>query len=179
MRCGGEVTFARTRERVESADALVIPGVANVGHIIRSMDRLNLRMPTLDAIAKGKPVLAVCAGYQLLFDGSEEAPQQRGLGVFAGTVQRLAGPRTLHMGWNRVEASAGSIDSGWAYFAHRFAAPSDGVEVCATSQFGVSFASASRRENVLGVQFHPERSGEYGAGILQRFVSSIGSVYAR
>lgn len=177
-RCGADVAFARTREAIEAADALVIPGVANVGHIVRALDGLKLRTPTLDAIERGKAVLAVCAGYQMLFEASEEAAQQRGLSVFAGTVRRLAGPRTHHMGWNRVEALSDRIDSGWAYFAHGFAAPADGVDVSATSDFGAPFAAASQRDNILGVQFHPERSGTYGASLLRRFVSSIGGVYA-
>ena len=178
LRSGADATFARTRDAIDAADALVLPGVANVGHILRALDDRGLRQPLLDAIASGKPLFAICAGFQMLYEASEEAPLQRGLGVFCGTVRRLTGPRTLHVGWNVVRPLNDRVDEGWAYFAHSFAAPVLGPDVCATSAFGDVFAAASGRGNILGVQFHPERSGAYGASILRRFVASIGRAYA-
>jgi imidazole glycerol phosphate synthase glutamine amidotransferase subunit len=169
-RIGVPSFLVRDAQGVALCDLLVLPGVSHLGFVIDEMDRRCLRKPLADAIAAGVPTLGICAGYQLLFDRSEEAPQLRGLGIFEGGIRRLRSPKLPHMGWNLVESDDASFESGWAYFAHTYAAM-PGVETIAqTPVAGERFASVSRRGSVTGVQFHPERSGAYGARMLANFV---------
>lgn len=177
-RAGGEARFAVEPVALARADALVIPGVANVGYLVDAIDRHALRRPLLDAIGAGVPCLGICAGFQLLFDASDEAPAARGLGIFAGTVCRIGGTKSPHMGWNRVTPLDERSPAEWAYFAHSYAPPSDVPDARAVTSYGTPFTSVAQRDNVTGVQFHPERSGRYGAELLAQFVSDARSVYA-
>jgi glutamine amidotransferase len=167
---GAEPFALREAKELDEADALVIPGVANVGYLIEALDAAGLREPLVAAIERGMPTLGICAGFQLLFARSSEAPQRRGLGVFAGSVRALRAKKLPHVGWNRVDSLAPDFAGGWAYFAHSFAVPPDVRETIAVTHHDEPFASAARERNVLGVQFHPERSGAYGAALLGAFV---------
>ncbi len=169
-RAGGDPDFAEDVAKIHSADALVIPGVANTGYLAGELDRRSLRKPILAAIAAGRPCLGICAGYQLLFEGSDEAPKSDGLGLFPGVVRRLAGPKSPHMGWNAVEPIGDGAPANWAYFAHSFAPPADVPDAAAWTRYGNEFASICVRDHVSGVQFHPERSARYGALLLEDFI---------
>jgi imidazole glycerol phosphate synthase glutamine amidotransferase subunit len=160
-------------DRFEEADGIVFPGVAHFGYLAEQIDRRGWREPIRDAIARSVPFLGICAGAQLLFARSEEAPNTRGLEIFPETVRAVRGPRSQHMGWNTVDPLNGDFEGGWAYFAHAFAPPANGSSAIATSVYGQPFASAVAAQSVLGVQFHPERSGAYGAGILRKFTSLV------
>jgi len=179
-RAGAATRFIEKPSEVGTCDALVLPGVANFGYVAQELDRTELRAAVLEAIHFGIPLLAICVGFQLLFEGSEEAPKARGLGVFAGTVRRLRTPRVPHMGWNLVESCSTRFASGWAYFANAFASDASVPDAVATTCDGDdTFASAAVRGNVIGVQFHPERSGIYGAAVIASFVQSTAVTYAR
>jgi glutamine amidotransferase len=170
VRAGGAPFAARAAGDFANSDALVVPGVANLAYLIDALDAAGLRDPLLAAIERGMPVLGVCAGFQLCFEESDEAPERCGLGVFAGRVVAMDAPKLPHMGWNRVEALTCAIASGWAYFAHSFAAPQGVRDAIAVTRHGAAFTSIARRRNVTGVQFHPERSGAYGAALLESFI---------
>ena len=177
----GAVPFAvRCGEDLGEADGLVIPGVSNFGYVADALDRCGLRAPLREALAAAVPVLAICAGFQLLFEASEEAPQQSGLGYFGGTVRRVKGRRSQHMGWNRVVAAsdADGALNGWAYFAHAYAPPAPCDGAVAWSDYGERFSSIARR-GPMGVQFHPERSGRYGAALIGAFVARAAGSDAR
>jgi glutamine amidotransferase len=169
-RAGTDAVMLERPEHLPAVGALVLPGVANLGYLIQALDRGNWRAPVLAAIGAGLPTLGICAGFQLLCTRSEEAPDLPGLGIFAGTVRKLRGKKIPHMGWSRAEATTSAFESGWAYFAHSYAPPAALRETLAITQCGAAFASAAGTGNVIGVQFHPERSGEYGARLLERFV---------
>jgi imidazole glycerol phosphate synthase glutamine amidotransferase subunit len=169
-RAGADSVLLERPEQLPAVCALVLPGVANLGYMIEALDRGNWRAPILAAIDAGLPTLGICAGFQLLCTRSEEAPGLRGLGIFSGAVTKLVAEKLPHMGWSRVEATSSAFESGWAYFAHSYAPPAALRETLAISQCGGPFAATAGRGNVIGVQFHPERSGEYGAHVLQRFV---------
>jgi imidazole glycerol-phosphate synthase subunit HisH len=177
-RAGGDPVFTDESDAVAAAAALVIPGVANVGYLIDALDRCSLRDPVLFAVAQGKPCLGICAGFQILFEGTDEAPKARGLGLLTGVVRRLAGPKSLHMGWNRVKP-IGATFSNWAYFAHSYAAPADVPAATALTDFGAAFTSIGGRDHIVGVQFHPERSGPYGFNFLKRFVGLVKDAHGR
>jgi imidazole glycerol phosphate synthase glutamine amidotransferase subunit len=178
-RAGADAVLLEQPEQLSTVSALVLPGVANLGYMIQALDRGNWRVPILAGIDAGLPTLGICAGFQLLCTRSEEAPGLRGLGIFSGIVTKLAAEKIPHMGWSRVEATSSAFESGWAYFAHSYAPTAALRGTLATTQCGAAFASAAGSGNVLGVQFHPERSGEYGARVLQRFVRmALESIHA-
>ncbi len=179
-RTGATTCFIDEPRAVAACDALVLPGVANFGYVAGELNRTGLRSALLEAVGFGVPLLGICVGFQLLFERSDEAPLARGLGIFAGNVRRLRTPRVPHMGWNRVEPLSATLDSGWAYFANAYAPDVHVPDAIATTQDGDDrFASAARRGKVCGVQFHPERSGLYGASVLQSFVTLAAVAYAR
>jgi imidazole glycerol phosphate synthase glutamine amidotransferase subunit len=179
-RAGAATRFIEKPSEVGPCEALVLPGVANFGYVARELDRTELRPALIEAIRFGIPLLGICVGFQLLFEGSDEAPKARGLGVFAGTVRRLRTPRVPHMGWNLVEPRDATLSRGWAYFANAYAPDASVHDALATTQDGDdTFASAAMRDNVLGMQFHPERSGAYGAALIEAFVQSAAITYAR
>jgi len=154
-------------------DLLVLPGVGAFGAAAARLApaRAELRA----AIAAGLPCLGICLGMQLLFDSSEEGPGA-GLGVFAGPVTRLAARRVPHIGWNALEAAHGPpFDRApleRVYFANGFACrPARADEVVASvTHEGDRFAAAVRRDRVLGVQFHPEKSSRAGVRFLHAFL---------
>jgi imidazole glycerol phosphate synthase glutamine amidotransferase subunit len=179
-RAGGSPLFVDRPEALGKVDAIVVPGVANFGFLANALDDRSLRQPMLDAIARKTPYLGICAGFQLLFDASDEAPGARGLGIFPGIVRHVSGPKSPHMGWNGVEpiTPEGGV-SGWAYFAHSYAAPATARNAVAVTSYGDDFASVGTQERVVGVQFHPERSGRDGAEFLERFVAGVMGDHAR
>jgi glutamine amidotransferase len=171
---GVSVTIADGPRDLDGADAIVVPGV---GAAAPAMDRLRgqgLVEPIRAWIAAGRPYLGICLGLQLLFDGSDEDGAET-LGVIPGRTVRLVDAPTLpHIGWNQVERTrphplferiAAGADF---YFVHSYAgAPFDAADsTLATTTHGRPFVSAVARDNVLGVQFHPERSGVDGLRLL-------------
>ena len=164
-------------EAVRAADRIVLPGVGAFGACAA-----NLRsVPGLEAalgaavLDHGRPFLGICVGMQLMADAGEELGMHRGLGWVPGRVTRLA-PGTMdakvpHMGWNDVEPVPGHalIARGEAYFLHSYAF--DGERVVATTDHAGPVTAAIGRDNLLGVQFHPEKSQRYGIALLERFLA--------
>jgi glutamine amidotransferase len=137
------------------------------------------------SVARGQPYLGICLGLQVLFESSEEASGSAGLGIFAGDVARLPDRddatgtqlKIPHVGWNTVVPGAAAAAlppvPSWFYFVHSFAVcPRDPSIVAATTSYGASFVSAVAKDNVLAVQFHPEKSQGAGLALLARFVAS-------
>ena len=158
---------------IAQAEKLVVPGV---GHFNRCRPlNQQLRLPLLDAFASGKPFLGICVGMQWLFEGSSEAPETSGAGLFQGECQRFpAGVKCPHVGWNQIQVRKDShllrgIETGaFVYYTHSYRAPLVD-EAVATTGYGGEFSSAVERDNVFGVQFHPEKSGATGLKILENF----------
>jgi glutamine amidotransferase len=182
---GATVAIARDPAALAGADALVVPGV---GAAAPAMDRLaaaGLIEPILAWIAAGRPYLGICLGLQLLFDGSDE-DGARTFGVLAGRTIRLVDAPTLpHIGWNQVERTrehplfAGIAPAADFYFVHSYAGVPTGPAAASTTLartgHGAAFVSAIARDNVLGVQFHPERSGPDGLRLLANVVGLVRS----
>jgi imidazole glycerol-phosphate synthase subunit HisH len=171
-RAGTTTRITRDPAEVRSAKCIVLPGVASFTAVVRGITRLRraLEGPVKDGI----PILGICAGLQVMFDSSEEGPGE-GLNWFSGTVQALQAEILPHMGWNTIEARQDSWLTGltaesMVYYAHSYAAPANSPGVVATSNYGAPFAAAVARENIFGVQFHPEKSGPVGRQILQNFL---------
>ena len=179
---GADVVVARDATLFESADAIVVPGVGAAAPAMQRLQDAGLVDPILAWIAADRPFLGVCLGLQLLFDTSDEDGALT-FGVLRGRTQRLENAPTLpHIGWNQVERRRphplfdGIADGADFYFVHSYAgAPTDTDDdlVLAETDHGLRFVSAVARGNLLGVQFHPERSGGDGLRLLANFVSLV------
>lgn len=176
-RLGADSYRAKSPDDVLNAQTIILPGVGHFGALIRNLDERGLRGPLVEAIRKGVPFLGICLGLQALYERSEEAPDLAGLGVICGEICAL--PETVklpHMGWNRLqmvkpcELLEGLSEREYFYFAHTFAACAASPEVIATCDHGVAFTAVAQCRRSFGVQFHPEKSGEAGARVLQNFL---------
>jgi glutamine amidotransferase len=163
-------------ERLAGADLLLLPGVGTAGPAMRRLRRSGLDRAIVRWIEADRPFLGICLGLQLLFEASDE-DGTRTLGVIPGRTVRLDGAPTLpHIGWNQVErrrphpAFDGVADDADVYFVHSYAGAPEGSTgaawVVGETQHGATFVSAVAHDGVVGLQFHPERSGEVGLGIL-------------
>jgi glutamine amidotransferase len=162
---------------IESAERIVLPGV---GHFAATqyLDSKGITAAISEAIGRGVPFLGICVGMQWLYSGSSEAPGEAGLGYFSEKCTRFSESheKVPHVGWNSLEAKTNSrllegVEPGeFVYFTHSYKAPVS-ADTAAVTQYIEPFASAVERENVMGVQFHPEKSGETGLKILRNFLS--------
>lgn len=184
-----EITTSSASEDVRRADVLVVPGQGSFGSFAAALGT-ELREAVLERIRAGTPYLGICLGLQVLFDESDEAPGTKGLGALRGRVRRLAPGNDVelgrplplpHMGWNRADAAKASaspaalVAPAHYYFAHTYvAAPADDDVTTTTTTYGSeTFTSSVRRDNVVGVQFHPEKSQTAGLAVLTRFFTSL------
>ena len=181
---GAEVTVTDDPAVVRAAERIVLPGV---GHFsaTRRLDETGITEASREAIRRGTPFLGICVGMQWLLQGSEEAPEQPGLGYFAGRCQRFpeGAEKVPHVGWNHLQLPPGSrlfagvAPETFVYFTHSYFVPagtrtagSDEHGAAATTHYISDFAAAVEHENVFGVQFHPEKSGEVGLQVLRNFL---------
>ena len=160
---------------VARADRIILPGV---GHFAatRFLEERGLRGAIEDRIAAGVPFLGICVGLQWLFAGSTEAPDTPGLASFPAMCDRFApGKKIPHVGWNSLSIRpdsplfVGISNNSYVYFTHSFRAPVTNATVAVT-EYGEPFSAAVERDNVMGVQFHPEKSGETGLHVLRNFL---------
>jgi len=173
---GPEYTIVRDAAGLASASKIILPGVGHFGQMMRALDEMQVRNTLLERIAAGVPFLGICLGLQALFEGSDEAPDLRGLGLVAGVVRRFPeGARVPQMGWNELAPRAPSrLLNGlgprpYVYFAHSYYAPV--VEAtAATCTYSITYTALLETGNLFGVQFHPEKSGPLGLRIVRNFV---------
>ncbi|MEO8476224.1 MAG: imidazole glycerol phosphate synthase subunit HisH [Actinomycetota bacterium] len=175
---GGEPLVTAAPAEVATADALVIPGVGHFGACMRAICHHGLDAAILRFRESGRAMFGVCVGMQVLFGGSDEDPEE-GLGVLTGRVRRLSGEvKVPHMGWNTVTWArehpyAEDLPEGARfYFVHSFA-PDPGEDTVGITDHGRPFAAAVARDNVFATQFHPEKSGEAGLAMYERFVKAV------
>jgi glutamine amidotransferase len=173
----GEVTSDPAVAR--RADAMVVPGVGAFGACMRGLEASGLDAAIREFAAAGKPVLGVCLGMQVLFEGSEEDPD-RGLGLLPGVVRRLpASVKVPHMGWNDVRWTADhpyvrGIPSGTPfYFVHSFAPDPGPSFTVGETDYGRPFAAAVAAGSVFATQFHPEKSAEAGLALYEAFIKEV------
>ncbi|MGH9598734.1 MAG: imidazole glycerol phosphate synthase subunit HisH [Terracidiphilus sp.] len=164
---------------VENAERIVLPGVGHFAATER-LDATGLTPAIRAAIARGVPFLGICVGMQWLYAGSTEAPEQPGLGHFPEQCTRFpeGQEKVPHVGWNSLEVQNGSrllagVDPGeYVYFTHSYKGPVT-ADTAATAHYIEPFAAAVERGNVMGVQFHPEKSGQAGLRILSNFLEAM------
>jgi imidazole glycerol-phosphate synthase subunit HisH len=177
---GATPSITADHEELRKADGLVLPGVGAFPQAMHNLDALGLPDLIGELTGQGTPLLGICLGMQLLFDTSEEMGGAAGLGLIGGEVTRLrAGSlRIPHIGWNEVRFECASpltreLPSRGCpfYHVHSFAArPRDPGDVVGSTEYGERFATIAARENVFGVQFHPEKSSRHGLRMLRTFV---------
>ena len=176
QRLGVEPAVSGDATVIAAADRVILPGVGAAGPGMARLRELGLVQPLREL---RQPLLGICLGMQLLFEGSEEGGESC-LGLVPGQVRRMPespGVRVPHMGWNRLQARRespllrGIADGAQAYFVHSYAAPVT-PDTVAESVHGQPFAAVVQRGNVAGAQFHPERSGAVGARLLANFLES-------
>jgi len=170
---GVQVIVTADPAAVREATTVILPGVGAFGEAVRRIDDLGLRMPIMNHVLRGKPLLGICLGMQLLFESSEESPGAPGLGILPGAVYRFRGDLPVpHIGWNDVIPTGQSVlfpgGGGVFYFVHSYYAAESDASIAAT-QYGIQFASAVQKEKVFGVQFHPEKSQAAGLSLLRAF----------
>jgi imidazole glycerol phosphate synthase glutamine amidotransferase subunit len=173
---GAEYELIRDAEALRLATKVILPGVGHFGQMMRALDEMKVRGALIETIRAGVPFLGICLGLQALFTSSEEAPEERGLGIFEGHVKRFQGEmRIPHMGWNQLDSVRPSRllkntgDKPYVYFAHSYYAPVVPA-TAATCEYSLPYTAVLEQDNVAGVQFHPEKSGDLGLRIVKNFV---------
>jgi glutamine amidotransferase len=182
---GQETLLTADATAIANADALVLPGVGAFYSGMQNLQRFNLIESINRFVDSGKPLLGICLGMQMLFDESEEFGNTKGLGLIGGRVVRMsfeAAPMKLpHVSWNEIRPPSSdrwkntlleeTPDQTDMYFVHSYAAqPADPNDILSITDYGdCTFCSSVQHKNIMGTQFHPEKSGEPGLNILRKF----------
>ena len=174
---GAEAVLSGDPAVLREADTLVLPGDGAFGAAMDELRRRDLLPVLREAVERGRTLLGICVGMQLLFEHSEEHGSHRGLGLLPGRVRRFRGDLPVpHMGWNRLRRRQphplldGLADGAYVYFVHSYFCEASSDVVIASSDYGVDFAAIVGRGNVIGVQFHPEKSQAVGLRMIENFV---------
>jgi imidazole glycerol phosphate synthase glutamine amidotransferase subunit len=173
---GAEYELVHDAAGLERAPKIILPGVGHFGQMLRALDEMNVRQTLIARIRTGVPFLGICLGLQGLFERSEEAPDQAGLGIFPGAVKRFdQSARVPHMGWNQLDLVrpskllAGLPPRPHVYFAHSYYVPVVD-QTAATCSYATTYTAVLESGNVFGVQCHPEKSGPLGLAMVRNFV---------
>lgn len=167
-------------QEVYDAEVVVMPGVGAFGDMMNALCQRGLIEPIRHAAASGKPLLGICVGLQILFEVGEEMGTHDGLGIFPGKVSRfpVTDLKVPHVGWNEVRVQQhhpifeGVPSVDYAYFVHSYRAiPTDPSLILADCEYGTPFPAVCGRDNVVGIQFHPEKSQQYGLTLLKNFAT--------
>tara|TARA_Y100001936_G_scaffold43536_2_gene42343 strand:+ start:2913 stop:3569 length:657 start_codon:yes stop_codon:yes gene_type:complete len=183
QRAGADVRLTDDRGLIAQAEAVVLPGVGHFGACMEQLRRARLDDAVYSAIEAGTPFLGICVGMQMLFEGSEEAPEVPGLGVFPGRVRLLPdGLPRPQMQWNELHIRQPECplledigDRSWMYFVHSYAADTNTEFVVATCEYGEDVTAMVERGSCWATQFHPEKSGELGRVFASNFCRQVAS----
>jgi glutamine amidotransferase len=179
QRVGADVTVTPDLDAAREADGLVVPGVGAFAACMAGVRAVGGDDVVRERVAAGRPVLGICVGMQVLFErGDEHGEQTEGIGVLPGVVRRLQAPVVPHMGWNEVDVPAGSrlfagLEGERFYFGHSYAVDDVADALVTRSTHGAPFAAAVERGALAATQFHPEKSGDAGAALLENWVRSL------
>ncbi|MBJ7598333.1 MAG: imidazole glycerol phosphate synthase subunit HisH [Candidatus Nephthysia bennettiae] len=179
LHAGASPRLTADLDDLAAANGLVLPGVGAFGPALRKLEQGNLGRWVVEQARQGKPLLGVCLGYQLLFEESEEHGRHQGLGLLSGRVVRVSSsPRLPVIGWCRLKQTEwsplwqGIEDSSYFYFVHSYTPAGSPQAIAATEH---SPAAAAARLNVMGTQFHPEKSGDIGLKVYSNFLEFCGA----
>lgn len=177
---GYEAVVTRDREKILSADRIILPGVGAFGDAMGKLHQYGLVSVIHEAVENQIPFLGICLGLQLLFESSEEAPGVAGLGLLPGRILRLPEKKDLkipHIGWNSLQFPhrgrlfRGIAEGAYVYFVHSYYLEAKEPEIVkASTEYGTLIHASVERDNLFACQFHPEKSSEVGLKILQNFL---------
>lgn len=173
-----QVQLTADADLILAADGVILPGVGAFGACITNLTTAGLAPVVHEVVQAQIPLLGICVGMQMLFEGSEEMGNWQGLGLLPGYVRKFQPPlRVPQIGWNQLHQQrpdplfTGIPDRAYAYFVHSYYCdPADPDDVLTTTDYGIEYASAVQRDKIWGVQFHPEKSQAVGIRILQNFI---------
>jgi glutamine amidotransferase len=181
IRLGFDTVVTRDRDKILSADKIILPGVGAFGDAMEKLKGYGLEKVIKEAVGLGKPFLGICLGLQLIFESSEETPGVSGLGLIKGKIVRIPdtpGLKIPHIGWNDIKIKPESrlfknvSDVAYVYFVHSYYLQAeDEADVAATTEYGAHIHAAVEKGNIFATQFHPEKSGDIGLQILKNFCS--------
>jgi glutamine amidotransferase len=182
-RAGADVALTQDPDRVALADAVVLPGVGAFGDCMRKLRKRGMDEACREAFASGKPFLGVCVALQVVFEASEESPGVEGLGLMPGRVVRFTARnlKVPHIGWNELSVVRShpvleNLDGEAFYFVHSYyPEPQEAHDLIGETDYGTRFCSAAGRENLVAVQFHPEKSSGAGLKLYENFLSWAGA----
>ncbi|MGQ9473479.1 MAG: imidazole glycerol phosphate synthase subunit HisH [Candidatus Caldatribacteriaceae bacterium] len=183
QRLGKEVEITQNQETLKRAEAIILPGVGSFGEAMENMEKKGLVAVLREAYGEGKPILGICLGLQILFERSQESPRKKGLAFLAGEVRKLPPTSKIpHIGWNRVylkkntPVTEGIPQGRFFYFANSFyVIPEEESWVVGICNYNVVIPAMVNVENLWGVQFHPEKSAQWGIKFLENWVKNITS----
>lgn len=183
-RLGYECVVTGEAEQILAADSVILPGVGAFGDAMEQLRESGLDRVVKQVAAGTQPLLGICLGMQLLFSSSEEHGSHEGLGILSGSVVRFAprdGYKVPHMGWNKLSFRQpqsplfADLDEGHVYFVHSYhALVANESDLLAVTDYGYPVTAIVGQDNVFGMQFHPEKSGELGIKLLGNFLKLKG-----
>ncbi len=183
-RVGAAARVVTAPSQLAGAQGIVLPGDGAFGQTMENLRHGGWVEPLQKSIASGVPFLGICLGMQLLFETSDEMGEHQGLGLLKGRVSKFTTGKVPQIGWNQIQRPhpsrllEGAPDGSYVYFVHSYyCAPAESSIIAAETEYGIQYASAVEQENIWGVQFHPEKSGEVGLTILRNFANNSASVY--
>ena len=175
---GYDAVITGDAEQLRKADKIILPGVGAFEDAARKLRESGLDQVIYEQVRKGKPLLGICLGMQMLFEKSFEYGEHKGLGLLKGQVVPMAGKinselKIPHMGWNALEVKQGRLladmDGQHVYFVHSFFAEGCEDSLSAVTEYDIPITAAVEKGNIFGCQFHPEKSGNVGLSILRKF----------
>jgi glutamine amidotransferase len=186
---GQDVIITSDKEEIMSADRVILPGVGAFGDAMEKLRSRGLVDIISEYVSTGKPFMGICLGLQLLFEGSDESPGIKGLGLLKGYIHRIPNEyettngiekQTVpQIGWNNININPSSRllknlgENPYVYFVHSYYLKADNREdVAATTDYGITLDVAVEHDNIMATQFHPEKSSDVGLSILKNFIST-------
>ena len=180
-RVGIETKISRDVKEIKNSDSLILPGVGAFRDAINALKNLEIIEPIKESVASGKYLIGICLGMQLLYEKSFEYGQHEGLGLIEGSVDFLdINLKVPHMGWNNLKFEKNNDEilkyieeDSYVYFVHSYFANSSNKELVAYAEYEKNIPAIVRKDNVYGLQFHPEKSGKVGEDILKAYKELI------
>jgi imidazole glycerol-phosphate synthase subunit HisH len=176
-------TVIKSPTEISKSDALIVPGVGSFGFAMKKLKETKNIQAIRNFIKKGKPYFGICLGMQILFENSEESPKTKGLGIIKGKVIRFSKGKIPQIGWNEIiptnrkkynDMKKPIIYKGYSYFVNSYYVIPDNKKIISgKTKYYTNFTSAIQLKNITAVQFHPEKSGEYGLELIRRWLESF------
>ena len=179
-KAGIECKISSDKEDIINANSLILPGVGAFRDAIKSLEELELIPVIKEQADRGKKIIGICLGMQLLYEKSYEYGEHEGMGLIEGSVEKLgAGLKVPHMGWNDLKFTKQDPilryinEEDYVYFVHSYYIKSSGSELITYADYGVTVPAIVRKDNIFGMQFHPEKSAQVGLNLLKAYGEMI------